>query len=187
MHHSSFIGHIASIYKPNVYVELGLYQGETLWNVIPHGVKCIGVDMSPNVFLEDLKRFSNVEIHYKTTDDFFVDFKGKNEGIDMAFIDADHNSVSALKDFENVMELLNPGGIVLMHDTDPISDFYINPGYCGDSYKLVDLFEQRNDINIITLPINEAGLSIITKKGNTRTQRRTETTDAVSYNTVNNK
>ena len=33
MHHSDFIANITKIYTPKVYVELGLYQGETLSNV----------------------------------------------------------------------------------------------------------------------------------------------------------
>jgi hypothetical protein len=87
----------------------------------------------------------------------------------MAFIDADHCYESALQDFENVLALLNEDGIIFMHDTDPISDNYIDPGYCGDSYRLVPLLEAREDINVLTLPLTEAGLSIIMKKGSSRT------------------
>lgn len=90
----------------------------------------------------------------------------------MAFIDADHCVKSALKDFENVFKLLNDNGIILMHDTDPEFDYLIDPGYCGDSYKIVDLFKNDNRLNIITLPVSEAGLSLITKKNNTRKQLR---------------
>ena len=48
MHHSEFIGYIANIYKPNTYVELGLYHGETLKKVIPHAKKLYGVDINQN-------------------------------------------------------------------------------------------------------------------------------------------
>jgi predicted O-methyltransferase YrrM len=168
MHHSDFIGILASIKKPNVYVELGLYVGESLGKVLPHVGKCYGVDVKKNEYLERLENNykDKLEINYCMTDKFFETF---DKGIDMAFIDADHCFESAIKDFENCLKLLNDGGIILMHDTDPEHNRLIDPGYCGDSYKLVPIFEKRNDINIITLPILEAGLSIITKKNDTRT------------------
>lgn len=174
MHHSAFIANLAKIYKPNVYVELGLYQGETLRKIIPYAKKIIGVDLKSNISLEALKEYPNIELHYTTTDNFFENY---NEHIDMAFIDADHKYESAMKDFENVLSRLNPGGIIILHDTDPEYDYLIHPGYCGDSYKLVQNFENRNDINIITIPIQEAGLSIVTKKNNTRTILRNSQVD----------
>lgn len=169
MHHSSFIAALAAIYKPKVYVELGLYQGETLRKVQPYIEKGYGIDMKPNAELEQLKQCPNLHIQYTTTDAFFANYAGT---IDMAFIDADHCYESAKRDFVNVLSRLNPGGLILLHDTDPISDDYIHPGYCGDSYKMVPWLEQRDDLNVTTLPIEEAGLSIVTLKGKTRTQLR---------------
>lgn len=169
MHHSTFIGYLASIYKPKTYVELGLYHGETMRLVQPHIQNGYGIDIKPNEHLENLKKFDNLTIEYKRTDDFFAQFTGS---IDMAFIDADHCYESAIVDFKNVLKFLNPGGIILMHDTDPESDRLIDPGFCGDSYKMVDYLEHQDNINIVTLPLTEAGLSIITKKNDTRTLRR---------------
>jgi predicted O-methyltransferase YrrM len=169
MHHSEFIKTIATIYKPNTYLELGLYHGETFSKVIPYATKLYGIDLSPNPHLEALRGHANVHIMYETTNHFFENF---NEGIDMAFIDADHSYESVKQDLEHVLNRLNPNGIVILHDTDPIHDHYIQPGYCGDCYKIVNYLEERNDINIVTLPIEEAGLSMVTKKNNTRTQLR---------------
>jgi len=168
MHHSDFIAIIASIIKPQTYVELGLYQGETLSKIIPYTNQCYGVDMKSNDHLINLQNnYKNkLSIIYDTTDNFFLNFNSK---IDMAFIDADHCVTSAIKDFDNVLKLLSDDGIIFMHDTDPIDNSYIHPGYCGDSCKLVPLFEKRDDINIITLPLTEAGLSIIMKKNSSRT------------------
>ncbi len=166
MHHSDFIAIIASIIKPKIYVELGLYQGETFSKVLPSINKGFGVDMKKNPYLEKIQQSDKIKIIYSTTDEFFESF---HEKIDLAFIDADHCYTSALNDFEHTLALLNDDGIILMHDTDPISNFYIDPGYCGDSYKLVPLLEKRSDINIITLPLTEAGLSIIMKKNSSRT------------------
>lgn len=169
MHHSDFIKILASIYKPNTYVELGLYEGETIEKVQPYIKEGYGVDLNKNNHLERLKKYQNLHIIYKTTDEFFNDFDKK---IDMAFIDADHCFESALKDFNNIFNRLNDNGVIIMHDTDPDSnDLFVNTR-CGDSYKIVKLLETQNDINIYTIPIAEAGLSIITKKNNTRTMKR---------------
>jgi hypothetical protein len=169
MQHPDFIANIAKIYNPKVYVELGLYQGETLSKVQPYIEKGYGIDMTPNDYLENLKQYSNLEIKYTTTNTFFETF---NDGIDMAFIDADHCYESVVVDFENVYKRLNPGGIIILHDTDPISDHLIQPIYCGDSYKIVKYLENKKDINCITLPISDPGLTIVSKKNDTRTLRR---------------
>ena len=170
LHHSDFIAILASIYKPTVYVELGLCQGLTLSKVQPYIGKGYGVDMKSNISLETLKqKYSNLEIICSTTNEFFEKF---NEGIDMAFIDADHCYESALNDFLNIYIRLNPGGIILLHDTDPESNKFIDPGYCGDSYKMVKYLENHPDINCTTLPLTEAGLTMVTKKNDTRTFRR---------------
>jgi predicted O-methyltransferase YrrM len=169
MHHSDIIGILASVYRPNVYVELGLYQGETFRKVQPYARELYGVDIKSNTHLEALKRLPNTHIHYCTTDEFHTNFTGK---IDMAFIDADHCVESAKRDFESILSRLNPGGVILLHDTDPVSDHLIDPGYCGDSYKIVRMLEDNPDLNIVTLPATEAGLSIVTKKNGTRTALR---------------
>jgi predicted O-methyltransferase YrrM len=169
MHHSTFIGHLASIYNPTTYVELGLYHGETITQVQPFAKKIYGVDIKQNDYIESLRRFSNIDINYTSTDAFFESFTGT---IDMAFIDADHCLESAQRDFDNVLCRLNPGGIIMLHDTDPEEDRLFDPQFCGDSYKIVSILENRDDINVITIPIREAGLTIVTKKNDTRTLRR---------------
>jgi len=169
MDHSDVIGILASIYRPKVYVEFGLYIGQTFVKVQPYAERMFGVDIKPNVNLEQLKRFPNVSIHYCKTDEFSAAFNGT---IDMAFIDADHCIESAKRDFDNILAKLSPNGIILLHDTDPDSDKYIDPGYCGDSYKIVNMLENNPDVNIVTLPLTNAGLSIVTKKNATRTALR---------------
>jgi len=162
MHHSDFIAKIASIYKPNLYLELGLYKGETWKKVSPFCNKMVGVDI--------VDRQLGGEIYIETTDSFFTHFR---RNIDMVFIDADHSFESAKRDFINCYNLLNDGGIIIMHDTDPESDHLFSSGYCGDSYKIVSFLEDNfQNVNVLTLPITEAGLSIITKKNDTRTIRR---------------
>ena len=154
---------LASIYRPKTYIELGLHDGETFNKVKNYCGRAIGVDIR-KVHLDG-------EIHNCTTDEFF-DQVIVNEKADMIFIDADHKYDSVIKDFENSLKVLNQGGCILLHDTDPESDHLFDPGYCGDSYRMVDYLESRGDINVVTIPCTEAGLSIVTRKDETRTQRR---------------
>ncbi len=170
MHHSDFIALIASIYKPNTYVELGLYVGETFNKVYPHvQQQAHGVDMERKPRLEEIRAKPKAYLHFTSTNNFFSYFDQK---IDMAFIDADHCIESVLIDFANCLDRLSDNGVIFLHDTDPREDALMIPTRCGDSYKIVPILEKRNDINIITLPLTEAGLSIITKKGSTRTMLR---------------
>jgi predicted O-methyltransferase YrrM len=168
LHHSDFIGYIANIYKPKSYLELGLYSGETISKVIPYCNNCIGVDMNRNKKLVKLQK-SNIDklkIMYMTTDEYF---ELENIKFDMIFIDADHNIDSVRTDFNNSLKLLSNNGIIMLHDMDPINDSYIDPKYCGDSYKFVSELENDDRFNITTLPICEAGLSLVTYKNSTRT------------------
>lgn len=161
-HHSDFIESLAFIYKPKVYVELGLYEGETINKVSKWCSECHGVDMS----ISKVGQVSgNTKLYECATNDFF---KSWDKKIDMAFIDADHNYLSALCDFENVFKNLNKGGIIILHDTDPINEYYKSPNLCGDSYKIVPILEKDPRVNIVTIPMCEPGLSIVTKKGDSR-------------------
>tara|TARA_R110002020_G_scaffold347492_1_gene561165 strand:- start:2190 stop:2684 length:495 start_codon:yes stop_codon:yes gene_type:complete len=162
MHHSKFLYVLARIYKPKNYLELGLYAGETFNLIEPLVQKAVGVDISPP---QNLKG----EIHKCTTDDFF---KTNTTSFDLIFIDADHQYESSKKDFLNSIKFLNSQGLVVMHDTDPTTNELFSKNRCGDSYKIVNDLEQNTDYNIFTLPIAEAGLSIITKKNDTRTHNR---------------
>lgn len=164
---------MASVYRPHTYVELGLYEGETLACVAPYATTVHGVDMRiPATLADTYRTSSSVMLHEMKTDDFFAHAFPLDRGIDMAFIDADHCFESAYRDFQQVWLRLRPGGIIFLHDTDPESDQWIDPGYCGDSYRLVPVLEARGDMNVITLPLTNAGLTMVTRKADTRTSRR---------------
>jgi predicted O-methyltransferase YrrM len=113
-----------------------------------------GVGFGGNIFIEK-------------TDDFFLHFKDK---VDMIFIDADHSYESAKKDLLNSLNILSESGIILIHDTDPEDNRLFSHGYCGDSYKIVSFIEDSmHDLNVVTIPIAEAGISVISRKKSTRT------------------
>jgi predicted O-methyltransferase YrrM len=134
----------------------GVYDGVTLSKVSRHVNRVISVD------IKDLRKEKVGEFHMKTTDEFFTTF---NEKIDVIFIDADHNFESVKKDFKNSVKLLNKYGMIILHDTDPMEEMYLNPNYCGDSYKMDEwIRENYTEFDIMTLPLTQAGLTIVKRK-----------------------
>ena len=76
------------------------------------------------------------------------------------------------EDFEASLKLLNEFGIIILHDTDPISEKYLDKGYCGDSYKMLNWLETNHpEMSVITLPISEAGLTIIKRSNDRRVNK----------------
>jgi predicted O-methyltransferase YrrM len=177
--HSQVIATLARIYKPEVYLELGVYECETFKFVEEVCDYCIGVDIQEASCQDNNENIiwacsTDEFFENKSIDKFFEDRQLKNKKVDMVFIDACHKYENVLKDFENSLEVLSDGGCIIIHDTDPVSDHYLHPGLCSDSHKIVKTIEARDDLNIVTLPCGTEGLSIITKKNKTRTQRRHE-------------
>jgi predicted O-methyltransferase YrrM len=154
--HSHFIAELVKQINCKTYLELGIYDGITLSLVQPHVERIISVD------IKDVRRYRVGEFHLETTDSFFKHF---NEKVDVVFIDADHNFESV----KNSIKLLNEFGMIILHDTDPMEKMYLDPGYCGDSYKMDDwIRENYLDLDVMTLPLTQAGLSIVKRKSDKR-------------------
>ena len=143
-HHSDLIVQLVKSVNCQTYLELGIYDGSTLSRVGQFVPRVIGVD------IKDLRINKNVgEFHLSTTQDFLQNF---NEMVDVIFID----------------EL----GVIILHDTDPISEKYLDKGYCGDSYLMIDwLKTEHPEMDVVTLPISEAGLTIIKRSRDRRVNK----------------
>lgn len=163
-HHSDFIIQLIKSVNCKNYLELGIYDGDTLSRVSPFVNRAIGVD------IKDIrKNKSSGEFYLSNTDEFFKTF---NDKMDVIFIDADHNVESVKRDFINSLNILNEFGIIILHDTDPIEKKLISPFYCGDSYKIIDWIRKEFPLlNVFTLPISEAGLTIINRSQDRRVNK----------------
>ena len=156
--HSEFIENIAKIYKPKIYLELGLYRADTFGRIRKHAKRAIAVDL---VILPGIEG----ELFQESTDTFFKHF---DEQVDMIFIDADHSFDSVYKDLKNSLKILNNPGIIILHDTDPEHIGILHSDHCNDCYKILEFLEQNDKINAVTLPVSEAGLTIVTWKNQLR-------------------
>ena len=159
-HHENVIVQIIVNTGCNKYLELGIYDGLNISKIAPHVGKAIGVDIS------DKRLYHNFEFIQSTTDEFFSNNK---ETFDIIFIDADHKFESVVSDLEKSLQILNKHGIIFLHDTDPKSAHYIQPGYCNNCYKIINYIRKNHpELDIINLPISEAGLTIVNRKNDNR-------------------
>jgi hypothetical protein len=158
--HSDLVAEVVKQLNCSTYLELGVYDGATLSKVNGFVDRLISVD------IKDLRKQKIGEFHLMTTDTFFETFTDK---VDVVFIDADHNFESVKKDFKNSINLLNPLGMIILHDTDPIEEKYLDFGYCGDSYKMNSWIRKNYpELDVMTLPITEAGLTLVKRRDDNR-------------------
>jgi predicted O-methyltransferase YrrM len=161
--HVDFIVHLASVIKPKVYVELGLYQCELFNKVIPHAEKLIGVDFS-EVAGQYMKRNSRTEFVWMKTEEFATLAKENGTVIDILFIDANHSYESVLEDFNNFFPLVRDQGIILLHDGYPQNIQQTASGYCDDGYRAIEeLTANQKNFEMMTIPV-APGLTIARKK-----------------------
>ena len=130
-------------------------------------------------------RFKAVEV---TSDEFFEKYAGQmlSEGIDVALVDGLHTYEQSLRDVENCLKYLNPGGVIVMHDCNPLNvamgwptNSTIDevkalarkgelPGWNnvwnGDVWKSVlHLRKSRPDLTVFTLDL-DWGLGVVSKR-----------------------
>ena len=136
----------AIIYKKNVknYLEIGVNRGKCLFN-IKGAENRFAVDPFFNFNLWKkvkavAKNSDNLKNNYfeVTSDDFFVQNKTllQKNPIDLAFIDGLHTYSQALKDALNTLEFMNDGGIIVLHDCNPLDELAAYPANSIDDARI---------------------------------------------------
>ncbi len=88
---------------------------------------------------------------------------------DCIFIDALHEFEQLKKDFNNSLLRLNPYGIIILDDTDPVDKRHTSSEICGDAYKIIPYIrETYPELDVMTLPVWEKGMSIVRRKSDNR-------------------
>lgn len=141
------------------YLEIGVYSGTVLLNV--RATYRVGVDPQPRIRRRQLavrpSLWARLSIKEMTSDSFFA---VSEEHFHVAFIDGLHTYSQALADTENALDLLAPGGVVLIHDCNPTSPAAAAPdptsatgeGWCGEVWKaIVHLRATRPDLTVEVL------------------------------------
>ena len=148
---------VACNYK--TYLELGVWNGVNLARMAKHAHYVVGVDV------EDTRLDKSTFLFRGTTNDFF---EYNTCAFDMIFIDANHNYEQVRKDLNHSLEILTPQGTIILHDTDPANVKLLGEGYCSDSYKILRDLRNNNQVDFVTLPMNEAGLTIVKLRNSER-------------------
>jgi len=145
------------------YLELGIRRGPTFNAVAPLAKQAFAVDNDAGCHKFIIQN-KNLIWRNTTTDDFFKELKGKKTRFNLVFIDANHSHEASLNDFKNVTPFLADNAIVLLHDTYPPSDYFIDKHYCGDTYKTAAHIKRyyNKKFEIVTLPFY-FGISIVRK------------------------
>ena len=149
--------------NPEIYLELGIKNGNTISSILPYAGRAIGVDIN-----KPKKKIKGYEFYKMTTDEFFENIDIGEiylPFISVAFIDANHSSEYVLKDFYNVLPFVKDQGIIILHDTYPKNKNFIRNDFCGDSYKFAWDISIKNipGIECCTVPIHP-GFTIIRKR-----------------------
>lgn len=157
--HPFMISYMAKWYKPNLYVEYGIRDGPVVSKILPYCKEVWGVDI--NFYQNDDPKF---KFYQMTTRDFAEVLKEKNPIIDMAFIDACHQSDVVVQDFDDLFPYMIDDGLIFLHDTYPMDEQYTNPMYCNDCWKTPSILKEKygKEIDLLTIPIMP-GLTMVRK------------------------
>jgi hypothetical protein len=110
---TNVINHFIEKHGYKTYLEIGVYNGTNLRNVIAEYK--VGVDPAPNWSGEGVT-------DYKMTSDAF--FRQNKESFDIIFIDGLHHADQVYKDVINSLAVLNKGGTIVCHDMNPEHEVY---------------------------------------------------------------
>lgn len=158
------LNHLIKKNKYTTYLEIGVRDpNRGNFNNIKIKSK-LGVDPSPKVTQDN--------IYIGTSDDFFINNQNK---FDIIFIDGLHMMEQVDKDIENSLNCLNEGGLILLHDCNPPTEFHQRENYCIDGKypswngtvwkSIVKLRFNRDDLKVNVID-TDWGVGIISKSQN---------------------
>jgi predicted O-methyltransferase YrrM len=159
---------LVRLYQPKVYVEIGAGEGYTFNQIATCSTcieKAVAVDIKP---MKGVLKLGNVELWQMSSQDFAKKWKGP---IDLLFIDGDHNKEVVEHDFDEIGKHVQEGtGLILMHDTHPMTEELLKPEFCHDAWQFADwlhsVYLRWPDYSeVLTLPGPWAGMTIVRKRG----------------------
>jgi hypothetical protein len=157
---------IHRILEPANYLEIGVYKGYSLTQVLP-GTPSIGVDPSPTI---ETELDQETRIYELTSDDFFARYDPDEllgGPVQLAFIDGLHLFEQVLRDFINVERHSTTDTVVLLHDClpldqvtasrEPTTDFH-----SGDVWKAALVLRRvRPELEMVTVRTAPTGLCLV--------------------------
>jgi len=165
------------------YLEIGVFNGHVLFRI----KSTFKIAVDPEFTFDAVRKIGKTFINpynlfnkyfSKTSDDFFKEdaqdiFAQKK--VEIALVDGMHEYEYALRDVENILHYLDEGGVIIMHDCNPVTREAARSykeweaagksgQWNGDVWKtIVHLRTFRKDIDVFVLDCDH-GLGIITKR-----------------------
>jgi hypothetical protein len=145
------------------YLEIGVQAGRCGSHV--RASEKWGVDPAPKPGAERLyKQF------FRLTSNEFFDRVRTDELFDVVFIDGLHEAQQVLRDTDNALQHLAPGGYVVLHDCNPDNEIAQRVPretgvWNGDCWKAMVALRQRTDVDAFTVD-TDYGVGVVRKKAN---------------------
>jgi hypothetical protein len=175
-----FLAALHHIFKPRVYLEVGVQYGTSL-NLAHAAQTAIGIDPHPLVAPR-----GNQVLMAMTSDEFFApDCHARPPlHLDLTFIDGMHLAEYAMRDFANVEQYCHPRSIVVFDDVLPRNLFEarrIEPGqpvigdWTGDIWLVHQTLRRlRPDLALRLVDVQPTGLLVVTGFNDRRMPAETE-------------
>jgi len=161
------LGRIHAYLSPRTYIEIGIFQGESLRLAKPPTI-AIGVDPNPKLLVPPA---DNQRVFAETSDAFFAGHDLRTEfgdlPVDLAFIDGMHHFEYALRDFAHIERHCTRDSTILIHDCYPLDRETARrdgspPFWSGDVWRLIVLLKKyRPDLAIHTIGAPPTGLGLV--------------------------
>lgn len=158
--HTDLLNHLAKKIKAGSYLEIGISNKANNFDKICVACKT-GVDPNPLAMAE-----------YQCTSDEFFDINSLLEDgpetFDLIFIDGLHHADQVRRDFENSLKVLNKGGYIVLHDTNPESEHLTHVPrdkkgrWLGDVYKFAIRLSEYPEIDFKTIDFDN-GCTVVWK------------------------
>jgi predicted O-methyltransferase YrrM len=154
--HTKFLGEFLRVINPSVTVEIGIALGDTtrVFSRFSNEVFAIDIDESAATRVSKLR---NVKAMIGDSSALMRGLLDQGVRADFVFIDGDHRIEKVMSDFEVATALMNPNGIIGIHDTYPRNQSFISTEneWCGNSYLAPSYIQERfPDWSTITIPVH---------------------------------
>jgi hypothetical protein len=157
MNSAGILNHILHDKGYKSYLEIGVDRAVTFSAIDTETKQGIdpNVDNIEDVFTGNINQYIN---------------ENPKETFDLIFIDGMHTFESSSNDLEKSLNILNKGGTIVIHDTNPQSMAEANPVrtgnvWCGTVWKTAVTARQREDLIVNTIN-HDKGYTIIAKGKN---------------------
>lgn len=169
------------------YLEIGVGNGRVFHQVRAWRKVAVdpvmNVDESARQQARRRRPLNLLNCYHKVTSDDYFSRLGKGKIFDLVFIDGLHTYAQCLRDCENALRHLAPGGMILLHDCNPQSSSSAWPAnsfedaerqnldgwngeWCGDVWKtVVHLRARREDLQVSVLDC-DFGVGVVTRSKN---------------------